>query len=287
MSKSDGLTVPSALESCITAYLREKRAAGRSRETLAVYTRVIQEVVLPFCRQSGITEPGQLGARELSALSAGLLDGTRSRSGRSLSMPSVASYARTINVFLEWLTKQGETVSSRVQKPRLPKRVVDVLSRQDIRALEDAAPTERDKLIVRILADTGMRLGELLGMSTDPLRQEPGRKWYLKVWGKGDKERMVPIQPRLATRIDRYARRTRKESPSGTLFLGNRRSLKTGEYEPLTASEAAHLIRDLGQDVLKRRVHPTSSAAPSSRSRRARGCTPSWWPRSSATRAWP
>ena len=269
MSKSDGLTVPSALESCITAYLREKRAAGRSRETLAVYTRVIQEVVLPFCRQSGITEPGQLGARELSALSAGLLDGTRSRSGRSLSMPSVASYARTINVFLEWLTKQGETVSSRVQKPRLPKRVVDVLSRQDIRALEDAAPTERDKLIGRILADTGVRLGELL--TADSLRQEPDRKWYLKVRGKGDKERMVPIQPRLATRIDRYARRTRKEAPSGTLFLGNRRSLKTGEYEPLTASEAAHLIRDLGQDVLKPRVHPTSSAAPSSLSSGTRG----------------
>jgi integrase/recombinase XerC len=132
--------------------------------------------------------------------------------------------------------------------------VVDVLSREDIRALEDAAPTERDKLIVRILADTGVRLGELL--AADPLRQEPDRKWYLKVRGKGDKERMVPIQPGLATRIDRYARRTRKESPSGTLFLGNRRSLKTGEYEPLTASEAAHLIRDLGQDVLKRRVHP-------------------------------
>jgi integrase len=246
--------VPSALESCITAYLREKRAAGRSRETLAVYTRVLQEVLLPFCRQSGITEPGQLGARELNALSAGLLDGTRSRSGRPLSMPSVASYARTINVFLEWLAKQGETVSSRVQKPRLPKRVVDVLSREDIRALEDAAPTERDKLIVRILADTGVRLGELL--AADPLRQEPDRKWYLKVRGKGDKERMVPIQPGLATRIDRYARRTRKKSSSGTLFLGNRRSLKTGEYEPLTASEAAHLIRDLGQDVLKRRVHP-------------------------------
>ena len=269
MSKSDGLTVPSALESCITAYLREKRAAGRSRETLAVYTRVLQEVVLPFCRQSGITAPGQLGARELSALSAGLLDGTRSRSGRSLSMPSVARYARTINVFLEWLTKQGETVSSRVQKPRLPKRVVDVLSREDIRALEDAAPTERDKLIGRILADTGVRLGELL--TADSLRQEPDRKWYLKVRGKGDKERMVPIQPRLATRIDRYARRTRKESPSGTLFLGNRRSLKTGEYEPLTASEAAHLIRDLGQDVLKPRVHPTSSAAPSSLSSGTRG----------------
>jgi integrase len=257
--RSDRLTLvspPSLLQDRVTDFLNEKRAAALSRRSIAAYTDVLGAVLLPFCQRSGITEPGQIGARELNALSAGLLDGTGSRSGRPLSKPSVASYARTINVFLEWLTKQGETVSSRVQKPRLPKRVVDVLSRQDIRALEDAAPTERDRLIVRILADTGMRLGELLGMSTDPLRQEPGRKWYLKVWGKGDKERMVPIQPGLATRIDRYARRTRKESPNDRLFLGNRRSARTGEYEPLTGSGAEQTIRDLGEEVLRRRVYP-------------------------------
>ena len=160
--RSDRLTLvspPSLLQDRVTDFLNEKRAAALSRRSIAAYTDVLGAVLLPFCQRSGITEPGQIGARELNALSAGLLDGTRSRSGRSLSMPSVASYARTINVFLEWLTKQGETVSSRVQKPRLPKRVVDVLSREDIRALEDAAPTERDKLIVRILADTGVRLG--------------------------------------------------------------------------------------------------------------------------------
>ena len=172
--RSDRLTLvspPSLLQDRVTDFLNEKRAAALSRRSIAAYTDVLGAVLLPFCQRSGITEPGQIGARELNALSAGLLDGTGSRSGRPLSKPSVASYARTINVFLEWLTKQGETVSSRVQKPRLPKRVVDVLSREDIRALEDAAPTERDKLIVRILADTGVRLGELL--TADPLRQEP------------------------------------------------------------------------------------------------------------------
>ena len=254
MSKSDGLAVPSALETCITDYLGEERAAGRSRETLAVCTHVLQEVLLPFCRQSGITEPDQLPPRELSTLLSGLADGTGSRSGRPPSTLSVARYARTINLFLAWVAKRGAAGASRAQKPRLPGPGAEALSRDDLRALEDAAPSERDKLIICLLADTGMRFGELL--TADPLRQEPDRKRYLKVRGKGDRERMVPIQPGLATRIERYARRARKESPSGPLFLGNRRSPKTGEYEPLTASEAAHLIRDLGQDVLKRRVHP-------------------------------
>lgn len=168
----------------------------------------------PYCRRAGLTEPAELTARRLNALSAGLLDGSGTRSGRPLSKASVASYARTINAFLGWLAKQGEAQGARMQKPKLPERVIETLSREDIRALEDAASTERDRLIIRILADTGVRLDELLGLKADSVRLEPGRKWYLKVLGKGDKERMVPILPGLANRIDRYAKRTRKDSPA-------------------------------------------------------------------------
>jgi integrase len=39
--------------------------------------------------------------------------------------------------------------------------VLDVLTREEIHRIEDAADTERDKLIVRVLADTGIRVGEL------------------------------------------------------------------------------------------------------------------------------
>jgi integrase/recombinase XerD len=259
VSKSDGLTlVPeaSALETWITDYLDEKRAAGCSRKTLAVYTDLLREVLLPFCRRAELTEPAELTARQLNALSAGLLDGSGTRSGRPLAKASVASYARTINAFLAWLAKQGEAPGAHMQKPKLPERVVETLSREDIRALEDAASTERDKLIIRILADTGVRLDELLRLKADSVRLEPGRKWYLKVLGKGDKERMVPILPGLANRIDRYAKRTRKDSPSDLLFLGSRRSARSGEYEPLTESGTEQMIRELGLDVLKRRVYP-------------------------------
>ena len=50
------------------------------------------------------------------------------------------------------------------QVPSRPKRVLDGLSREEMQALEDAAKSERDKLIIRLMADTGMRVSELLGL---------------------------------------------------------------------------------------------------------------------------
>ena len=246
----------SPLEHRVADFLAEKRAKGLSRATQRMYADVLDEVLLPFCRAEGITEPGQITKPRLDQLSAGLLDGSRTRSGRALSKASVASYARSINVFLGWLEKEGDAGAARVEKPRPTRRVIETLSRGEIKALEDGAERERDKLVIRILGDTGMRISELLGMPLDAVQEKPGRRWFLKVLGKGDKERLVPIQPGLATRLERYIRRTRKDAPQDLIFLGNRRSAKTGCYEPFTPSGAEQMIHDLGLMVLNRRVYP-------------------------------
>ena len=73
--------------------------------------------------------------------------------------------------------------------------------------MEDAAGDERDKLLVRVLAGTVMRLGELRGLTVDDLRLE-GRKHHLKVRGKSGRERLVPISPALHQRPSRYIQRT-------------------------------------------------------------------------------
>ncbi len=162
---------------------------------------------------------------------------------------------RTINIFLAWAKAAGATVDAQAQLPRLGRRVLDVLSRDEIRAMEDAATTERDKLIVRMLGDTGMRLGELLKLTASDVRID-GRKHYLMVRGKGDKDRLVPIQPALAARLGRYAQRTRKGSSSARLFLTSRRRA-TGEYDPLTDSGTQQMIRLLAESAgLTKRVYP-------------------------------
>lgn len=91
------------------------------------------------------------------------------------------------------------------------KRALDTLSREEIQTMEKAANTEREKLVVRGLSDTGMRLGELLTLRAPDIRSEGGRH-VIKVLGEGDRERLIPIQPALARRLRRFADRSHQDS---------------------------------------------------------------------------
>jgi integrase len=119
------------------------------------YKEVLEQVLLPFCAEAGITSLAELDTRHLNDLGAGHLDGSRSRSGRPISKATVHSYMRAINGFLSWARAQGEGGSARGRLPSMRKQVLDTLSREEIQRMEDSADTERDKLIVRLLADTG------------------------------------------------------------------------------------------------------------------------------------
>jgi integrase len=240
----------------VNDYLQEKRAAGVSPRTVNHYREVLTKVLLPFCANASIATPAELTSRHLNDLGAGHLDGSRSRSGRGISKATVHSYMRAINSFLAWAREQGEGGTARGQLPAMRKRVIDTLSRDEIHRMEDAASTERDKLIVRLLSDTGMRLGELLALRPDDIRVEGGKN-VIKVRGKGDKERLVPILPALARRIRRFADRARFESNSDRLFLTLRRGRVSGQLDPLTESAVEQMIRNLGELVeIRKRVYP-------------------------------
>jgi integrase len=249
-------------------YLQEKRAEGASPRTVLHYKEVLEQVLLPYCKDAGVQAPSELTNRHLNDLGAGHLDGTRSRSKRPISKATVHSYMRAINSFLTWARAQGEASTARGRLPSMRKRVLDTLTREEIQALEDAAQAERDKLIVRVLADTGLRLGELLALRANDIRAEAG-KHVLKVpgreragrsaWigGKGDRERLVPISPTLARRLRRFADRGRPDATSDRLFLTLRRGRASGQLDGLTESAAEQMIRSLGEVAgIKKRVYP-------------------------------
>jgi integrase/recombinase XerD len=133
--------------------------------------------------------------------------------------------------------------------------VLDVLSREEIDAMELAVPTERDKLIIRRLADTGMRVGELCGVRPeDVVRYD--RRAFLKVRGKGSQERLVPLAPPLIRRIERYLRGRAADPGTPRLFISLRRG-RTGDYEPLSTSGTLQLIHGAAERAdIKKRVHP-------------------------------
>lgn len=245
---------PSSLSRLVEDYLADCRARGLSPKTLRdAYGYPLRQVLLPWCQDLGISEARQIDVRVLNRLTSHLLDNGGKR-GR-LSRHSVHTYVRNINLFLAWCQREGEIGDVRAQAPKVPKRLLDVLDRAEIDQLEDAARTERDKVIVRLLADTGIRASELLGLSPDDL-VERGRDRFIRVRGKGAKERLVPLQPQLYRRLQRLARGCPSDAEGDGIFVALARR-PSGGHPALTVSGLEQLIRGLGERAgLRKRVYP-------------------------------
>jgi integrase/recombinase XerD len=130
-----------------------------------------------------------------------------------------------------------------------------VLTRDEIDELERVMPTERDKLIIRIFGDCGLRLDELTQLRIDDVVRS-GRQAYLRVLGKGSRVRDVPVPPAVLRRLDRYVQGRPYERSSDRMFLSLRRG-PLGEYEPLTRSGAYLVVKDaVARARISKRVHP-------------------------------
>jgi integrase/recombinase XerD len=249
-----------SLRRLVDDYLADCRARGLSPKSLHAYGYPLEQVLLPWCDRQGIAEPRALDSRALNRFTSGLLEEGGKRG--VLSRHSVASYVRSVNLFLRWCRREGEIGDVQAQAPKVPRRSLDVLTREEIARLEDAATTERDKVAVRVLADTGLRAGELLGLAEHDL-VERGRDRFVNVLGrsqgggaKGDKARLVPVQPQLFRRLQKLARGRPADAPGEWIFVALRRR-PNGRRERLTVSGLEQLVRSLGEQAgLAKRVYP-------------------------------
>jgi integrase len=247
--------VPTRLASLVEDYLSHCRARGLSPRTIDnSYGFALHGVFLPWCVTEGIGELEQLTSRAVDRYTADLLGRTSAR-GKPLSKYSVHSYIRAVRQLVTWAAREGEVGAAKPQLPKLSKRHREVLGRDDMNAMEAAAPTERDKLIIRILGDCGLRAGELVRLRVeDVLRPENRGQFHVR--GKGDRERRVPIPSRVLRRLDRYIGGRGVQSQGDRIFVSLRRT-PYGIYEPLTESGVGQLIRDAGRRAgLRLSVHP-------------------------------
>lgn len=243
-----------ALPELVDDYLMDRRAAGLSLKTINdTYGLPLRRYFLPFCEAEGIADADQVDQRLLNKFGIRLQDGLSLR-GTKLSPFSVNSYLQVVNLFLAWAARQGEMEDLRAHQPRLPKRVLQVLSRSEIELLEDTAKNERDKVIVRVLADTGVRVSELLGLTPDDLLQRGG-EYLIKVTGKGDRDRLVPVVPPDTWRRLRKLARNR---PAGEpIFVSLRKDKRLDDYRALTPGGVFEMVQTLGREAgLRQSVHP-------------------------------
>jgi len=248
--------VPSAFTTLCDDFLADCRARGLPARTIEAYEYPIRAEFLPWCAKEGISEPAQLTSQLVGRFTAKLLD-TGGKRG-PLSRASVRSYVRSVRVFLGWVAKADGGAATVGASPRLPKterRMIDVLSREEIQHMENAAKTERDKLILRLLADCALRLGELLGLRVEDIWEPKRGEFALKVRGKGSRDRLVPVAPALVRRLRRYI--SGRHAEGRDRLLVSLRKGTDGRYAPVTESGIEQAVRFAAKEAgIEKRVYP-------------------------------
>lgn len=141
--------------------------------------------------------------------------------GKLLSTHTLHGHARTIRTFLFWCAAEPQlylarSIAENIVMPRVKRSVIETFTPLQIKALFAAAESEytpamqiRAKAILSVLLDTGIRASELLDLEIENVHLTPREGW-LRVTGKGDKEREVGLGTKSRAYLHTWLKRYRK-----------------------------------------------------------------------------
>lgn len=146
---------------------------------------------------------------------------------RGTKKSSQARQLSGIKSFFNYLLLKDMIASSPAElilPPKPAKVLPDTLSTDEIdrmiATIDDSSPKGiRDKAILEVLYSCGLRVSELCNLRLGDLFFGEG---YIRIIGKGDKQRLVPISGVACERIQRYKEVRTKKTTEDTLFLNNR-----------------------------------------------------------------
>jgi len=211
--------------------------AGLSDNTVLAYGRDLREF-LRFCAAGGIREIGQLQPRVVQKYLCELAGGPKSENSAKRALAA-------IRMFLRYAKMRGlieDDGTEVLESPKTWQRLPIVCNKQQVlKLLEAPSPQEpfylRDRAMLELLYATGMRASELAGLKTTDLNLDIG---YLRCFGKGNKERVIPVgKMAIAATFDylRDLRPTLARPQSGAFVLLSR----TGR--PLSRIEIWRLVK--------------------------------------------
>ena len=171
------------------------------------------------------------------------------------SVNSKATIARKLSAvrsFFEFLIKHGvleKNPARDVATPRHKRPMPAFLSVDDVFRLLDNAPAGswlklRNRAMFETLYSTGIRVSELTGLNLEDVDKLNG---LVKVRGKGNKQRLVPIGAKALERIELYRQAVGKSGKAGcqpgdALFLNNR-------FERISTRSVARILKDLAARI--------------------------------------
>lgn len=214
------------LASAYSAHLRDDR--NLSDNSIRAYLADLESMV-NHINQLGVTEFAQLELNHLRSWLANLQT-------RGSARASITRRVVSIRAFTYWGAKHGwlpRDIGRDLVAPK-PERILpeildiasaaQVIEAMNVRASEDPTPGNiRDLAIVEVLYASGIRVSELVGLNLESIDYE---RSTLRVIGKGNKERVVPIGAPAMRAIEKWIRDARPglvdALTESALFIGAR-----------------------------------------------------------------
>jgi integrase/recombinase XerD len=234
-------------------YLNFER--GLSPLTVGAYGRELEKFIA-FAMAKGRRDPASVGADDVRDYVFHLGD-------LGLAPTSVRRAQSALRTYFRFLLEEGALEgdpTEGLQAPRVARPLPKVLDAADVSALLEAPRLDspvhwRDRAILEFLYATGVRVSELVGLRLTDLDLDEG---LCTVFGKGSKERMVPLGRPACVALSRYLREVRptleKGKGGGCVFLNQRghRLSRTAVWKIVkAAARSAGIEREVSPHVLR------------------------------------
>ncbi|MGN6607778.1 MAG: tyrosine-type recombinase/integrase [Jatrophihabitans sp.] len=204
-------------------FLAFLRSRNLSTSTQRIYTAAVRElaVYLTSRPENPCLSPADVTRRDVEAFVRHRLDRVKPA--------TVSADFRALQQFFKWLLREEEIERNPMDgalPPIVPEQPVPVLTVEQIRALLETCKgnslvERRDNAIIRLLADTGGRLGEIAALTVDDVDFDAG---VCHVVGKGRRGRALPFGQTTALALGRYLRSRAKDRQAHLpgLWLGEK-----------------------------------------------------------------
>ena len=220
------MRIDDAIEEYILALRMEK---GASSNTIEAYTRDLG-AYSAFLAEKGISDISAVKGDDVLAFQGSLSEQGFAANTVKRRMSAIKGLHR----FLASEDITGGSPAGNVSLPKVPSRLPDVVSIDQIGCMLDAIAGDddasiRDRALLEVMYGCGLRASEACDLDLSSVHLDDG---FLVVRGKGDKERLVPISGEASRRLEIYLTRVRgplslrssslAASSSGAVFLNLR-----------------------------------------------------------------
>lgn len=257
-----------AVDRAITDYLQHMGVErGLAANTLSAYRRDLARYARHLAR-AGRQRPEEITRRDVTGFVQALSDG--SDGGSALGVRSAARTVVAVRGLHKFWALEGvmpADPASDVHPPMPGKRLPKAITVDEVTRILEAAGTDtatglRDRALLEFLYSTGARISEAVGLDVDDISlqgdDEPGPA-IVRLFGKGSKERLVPLGSYGARALDAYLVRGRpllaaKGKGTPALFLnarGGRISRQSAWTILKAAAEKANITKDVSPHTLR------------------------------------